>query len=168
MHTLNLIMQGGTVKRFHNVDTIKDNTTSSHQWGVAMLAYSMSSHLSVGRRLNLVMAAITHDLAEKAFGDIPAPTKRSLGMRKTCSDLEDKFLADNNLSFDLNEEENRILKLADIFDGMLFCVHERALGNRFVEPTYYVFKGYITNEIPMNQRQHDIMQLIDKMWEEAS
>lgn len=165
--TLDLIMQGSSVKRFHSVETIKDNPTSSHQWGVAMLVYLMSDGMQAGRRLNLVMAAITHDIAEKVFGDIPAPTKRRLGMREVIGDLEDSYLEANGLKFDLDFEQESILKLADIFDGMLFCVREHALGNMFIVNTYDVFKSYAENEIVMTGEQKIILQHIENLWEET-
>jgi 5'-deoxynucleotidase YfbR-like HD superfamily hydrolase len=165
---LELVMQGGTVKRFHNVETIKDNPTASHQWGVALLCYVMCKHLPIDRQLALIMAALTHDLAEKAFGDIPAPAKRLMGIRETLNSYEADFLKDNELFFELFDEEKMILKAADIFDGMLFCVHERALGNKFLSRTYDIYRSYATEEIEMQVPQTEMLIRIDAMCRQAN
>ena len=162
--SLLLIMQGGTVKRFHTVDTIHANNNGHHQWGTAMLAYLLAERKP---SLNLIMACLTHDLGEKAYGDIPAPSKRALGLRATINDLEEKFLKDNHVSFELTGEEHTILKLADIMDGLLYCISERMLGNRNIDVVYNRFRGYAHSELTLNAHCKLVLLNVDELWEDC-
>jgi 5'-deoxynucleotidase YfbR-like HD superfamily hydrolase len=159
-----LILQGGTVKRFHTTPTLHENKNGQHQWGTAMLAYILSSNKP---SVNLLMACLTHDLAEKVYGDTPAPAKRALGIRATINNLEAQFLEANEAMFELTDDERQILKLADILDGMLRCVYERMLGNRWVDVVYQRFHGYATNELKLTEHQKLVLAHVDKLWEDC-
>lgn len=134
------MLRGGAVKRYHNAVTLTENTDAAHSWGVAMLVY----YFSDGKpSVNLLMAALTHDLAEQVVGDVPAPTKRRVpGLRDTLQTLESAELGRYGLEFELTEEERKLLNLADAMDGMIFCLKERTLGNRFVGTTFDLFSSY--------------------------
>ena len=96
--------------------------------------------------IDLIMAALTHDLAEQLASDVSAPAKRLLGIREQLHDLESDELADYDLNYEqhLTADEAVILKLADCFDGMLYCCRELALGNRNVMLIWRRFAEYAT------------------------
>lgn len=83
---------------------------------------------------NLIMAALSHDLGEQRASDVSAPAKRLLGISEQLHAVETAALAAYELDYEqyLTEKELVILKLADCFDGMLYCCRELALGNRNV------------------------------------
>lgn len=159
-----LIIQGGTVKRFHTTPMLHANLNSQHQWGTAMLAYMLSGNKP---SLNLIMACLTHDLAEKVYGDTPAPAKRALGIRDTINVLEAEFLSDNLANFQLTADELTILKLADIMECMLTCIYERMLGNRWVDIVFKRLQGYVDNELDINTTEMRVLAHVNKLWEDC-
>lgn len=162
---LQFVRQGAEVERFHATKTLQVETVGTHSHGVAMLCYA----LSVGApSVDLLMAALCHDLAEQVYGDIPAPTKRALGISEACAELEDECLAQRGLLFTLTPEEERILKLADILDGMLFCVREAQLGSRLVAGVYARYAGYFnTVAFPEDREAFSIFNELETHWMEA-
>ena len=144
---IQFIMGGGIVERFHGCPGIKPNTDAAHQHGVAMLCYLLwntkvisvrGQFLSGPPRVELLMAALTHDLAEQVASDISAPSKQILGIAKQLHDFEESVLARYQLSFYelLTTEEKRVLGWADAFDGMLYCVLEIGRGNKLMLRPY--------------------------------
>lgn len=136
---LQFIMEGGAVVRYHARPGIKPDTDAHHMHGVALLcSLLVGSDEITGRTLasvNLLMAALTHDLAEQQYSDVSAPTKRAVpGLADTLNELENTALKKYWLDYTqyLSAEELVVLKLADSFDGMLYCLRELALGNRNV------------------------------------
>lgn len=135
---LQFIMEGGSVIRYHTRIGIKPDTDAHHSHGVAMICEILSGRDSSSEdacaSANLLLAALTHDLGEQVASDVSAPAKRLLGIGKQLHDLEQEALRQHNLDFErlLTENEALILRLADCFDGMLYCCRELALGNRNV------------------------------------
>lgn len=162
-----MLLGAHDVSRFHTVATIGRNTVAAHSWGVAWLCYLLSTE-SPG--VMLLMAALSHDLAEQVTGDIPAPAKRMYGIRDTITNWEHCILADNHAAVfhsTLTEEERNVLKLADNMDGMLCCIHERRLGNRNVEAVYRRFRTYIITEQKLTLNGCALFKAIEELWEEA-
>jgi len=138
---LNLIMRGGRVKRYHVMDTLKQQTVAEHSFGVAWLVWLLCD----GRpSVELVMAALQHDLAEHVTGDLPAPAKRSLGISKQFEEYESAIMADARMpQVMLTQAERRTLKFADTCDLMLYCLREMELGNYGIHEVYKRGRQYI-------------------------
>lgn len=148
---LQFISEGGSVIRYHTRPGIKPDTDAHHSHGVAMLCSILAgSSGETGCTLasvNLLMAALTHDLAEQKVGDMSAPAKRALGIRDLLQDFESDELKAYWLDYNqhLTEDEAVILKLADCFDGMLYCCRELALGNRNALLIWRRYCTYVTS-----------------------
>lgn len=132
---LQFIMEGGSVVRYHTRVGIKPDTDAHHSHGVAMLCSLLAGKGEDGRTkasVELIMAALTHDLAEQYASDVSAPTKRALGFADILNNVELALLSDYDLNYAqyLTTEDATILKLADCFDGMMYCCRELSLGNR--------------------------------------
>lgn len=156
-HTLDFIQAGADVKRFHTKLTLQSETVGHHSHGVAMVCLLINPHASA----RLLTAALIHDLAEHVTGDIPSPAKRRYGIGEQVNALEFQLLAEAGLPLStLTEEEKRTLKIADIFQGMLFCAREISLGNREMRE---VFKNYVSYAEAMNlQGRHlELFNLIE-------
>ena len=65
------VLDGGEVKRYHTLSTIGEQTVGSHSWGVAVILNWLEPQISK----HAILKALTHDVAEKQTGDMPAPTK---------------------------------------------------------------------------------------------
>ena len=81
---LQFIMEGGSVLRYHTRPGIRTDTDAHHMHGVAVLCSLLAGTDAQGRSgasASLLLAALTHDLAEQAASDMSAPSKRALGLR---------------------------------------------------------------------------------------
>lgn len=127
MDKLISIRKGGDVKRFHTVTMVRENLVSSHSWGVATLICDITENPSA----NLLKAALYHDVAEHVTGDISAPTKwRFTELASMVSKVEQEIDKELGIQINLDDEELKILKFADMADLVLTCAQEYRLGNR--------------------------------------
>lgn len=118
------LLASGATTRYH---TIRDpgrvkQSVAEHSWGVAVLIATYHPSPSA----NLLSAALTHDLAESRFGDIPAPTKREYpGIGDLIDKLEDEWLYSMGIVGNrmITEKEREWLKAADIYEGWQYCVY---------------------------------------------
>lgn len=164
---LTFIFRGGKTKRYHTEDTMTEQTVADHSFGVAMLVELMAPEC----RKELILAALTHDLAEHLVGDISAPVKRANPEIKLVLDhMESTRL--NRVGFNyeekLTKEEHYILKAADYIDGMMFCVRERRMGSRAVDHIYKNFESYVLkvlNHLPPEAEL--VFNAARNLWREA-
>lgn len=147
---LQFIIEGGSVIRYHTRPGIKPDTDAHHSHGVAMLCHMLSGNVpdAEGNPLvsaRLLMAALTHDLGEQVASDVSSPSKRLLGIREELHELESNCLKVYWLDFEqyLDPEEKQILQWADMFDGMLYCCRELALGNKMMLLVYRRYRSYV-------------------------
>lgn len=143
IHTqVRTLFDGSAVKRFHTIPTVTENTVGQHSHGVAMFCMLLEG----GRpSAELLMKALTHDMAEQYTGDVPSPAKRALGIRKEFGIIEERLLATVDFSIDVTRHEELVLKLADCADGMLFCARERMFGNKskMIKNAYKNYGTYV-------------------------
>jgi len=160
--TVEFIYGGGSVERFHTMPNIQGNSVARHSFGVAWLVYMIASHDTL--RVDLIMAALAHDLAEQEVGDVPAPTKRRLKIMHELSGIEDDILRDHDVLFDLWPDEKKWLKLADCMDGMMFCIQEMALGNHKARVVYARYRSYIEQLEPIGEKADDVLEQIESLY----
>lgn len=123
---LEFITLGAEVRRYHTLTTLQTETVGHHSHGVALLCWV----LDPDAHARLLMAALTHDLAEQLTGDIPSPAKRDLNIGADLEDLERDVMRTAGFPQPvLGPSELRTLKLADLAQGALTCVRELQLGN---------------------------------------
>lgn len=158
--TLDFIMDGAAVSRYHTVDLLKSETVGHHSHGVAMLCFLIDP--SAGKEL--LVAALLHDLPEQKVGDIPSPVKRQLKVKQEIDKLENDALVDAGLQFPaLHPREKVILKLADIFHGALKCAREINMGNASLRVVFDRYVEYAEElEFP-NGNAQDIFEAIKEM-----
>ena len=141
IETIKFITSGAAVKRYHTVTTLTQETVGHHSHVVAMFTLLLKPDAS----RSLLMAALFHDLAEHQTGDIPSPSKREFGIGNKIEILEHELMASVGIIMPkLSDEEARILKLADIMQGLFFCVRESYLGNRLMDEIgerYFKYAG---------------------------
>lgn len=161
------MMEGGFTKRFHTVPTVREHTVGHHSFGVACLCYLLSNCEPSAK---LLMAALSHDMAEQWMGDIPSPTKRALPTLKVMLDIhEHEMLSKNGLDINLTVEEQDILKMADILDGLWNCCVERRLGNQAIVVPYENFRAYAIQIMPAKECPAlEIFNIIDNLWRKSN
>ncbi len=146
MHkTIEFIIGGSEVSRYHTMLTIQKETVGHHSHGVACLVLVLEPQAS----RSLLIAALYHDLAEQYTGDIPSPAKRQYGIGEQVEELERRMMTEAGIVFpDLTEREKRVLKLADIAHGALSCIREISLGNKNMRTVYNRFMSYAADMNP--------------------
>lgn len=168
---LEYIRAGGHVQRFHTKRTLMIDFVGHHSFNVAWLVHFMSPHLGSVERYTLLLAALEHDLPEGEMGDVPAPSKRELGIRQLWGEAEAQLQAEMGLGYEsaLSAEGKRLLKLADALDGALFSAHERAMGNTTMGVCYENFISY-ANEVINRDRIHERMmfEIVTEAWEKVN
>lgn len=165
-NVIKFVYRGLKTKRYHTEETIAPQSVGEHSCGVAMLIHLMAPNCSK----ELILAALTHDLAEHVVGDVPAPAKRANAVVKEAfDDLEESLLNTMGLNYAvvLTTEERRLLKIADIMDGMLYCINERSKGNKLINHVYMNFDSYLMN-MDLTEVQYAVATSIRKMWEIAN
>lgn len=160
------ITRGGKTKRFHTADTLTSQTVAEHSFGVAWLCHL----LYPTARKELLLAALSHDLAEHRVGDVSSVVKKANpSLRDTLQSMEERLLHEHGFNFEdgLTEYEAKVLKMADLIDGMLFCLRERAMGSRMVLEIYENFYNYVQQREP-DERVGDVINAINNMWKELN
>jgi len=164
--TLQFVMEGGAVTRYHTRPGIKPDTDAHHSWGVATLCIMLG--LNSGQPLEalgtLLAAALTHDLGEQVACDISSPAKVALDLGEKLGRIEGHALDQFGLFFEarLTTEERHILKIADCFDGLMYCCREAALGNRNVVIIFERFCTYLEDILSTDfqwEMYHDICDI---------
>lgn len=158
-HTLEFIMNGAAVVRYHTCDLIKSETVGHHSHGVAMLCLIIDPIAS----RQLLASALIHDLAEQRTGDIPSPLKRELDINKAVAKIENNILTEAGIVVPvLNLYEQSVLKLADIAHGALKCAREINLGNQSMRVVFDTYISY-SEELMVNHRCRDLIDAIKEM-----
>ncbi len=131
----------GEVKRYHTKRTIGVQSVGEHSWNVALLVFALVKTPS----LDLIKAALLHDVAEVSVGDIPAPVKRSSPeMKEQVNKLEDDFLRRIGIDYpELSIGEENILKVADTLELVLYCQEQMHMGNAALNPVYQTGLTYL-------------------------
>jgi len=160
---LNFIISGSETVRYHTVRTLTSETVGHHSHMVAMLCIIL--HPTENPSTALLWGALTHDLAEHQTGDIPSPAKREYGIGEQVSELEERLLTSALLDMKLSNMDARILKLADLAQGALFCVRELQLGNTLMKIVYERYKSYAEGMILVG-REREVFDVIQQMREE--
>ena len=157
--TLDFILDGADVKRFHTVTTITEETVGHHSHSVVMLCLL----LDISASKALMMAALFHDLSEHITGDIPSPAKREYGIASQVSDLEENLMREAGIEFpSLNEKDKRTLKLADIASGAIFCAKEVNLGNTKLKKIFDTYMSY-ARQMVLKGREKILFEVIEEL-----
>lgn len=160
--TLDFIIAGSEVSRYHTVRTIHSETVGHHSHGVAMICMLLDSGSHA-----LIRAALLHDLAEHQTGDIPSPAKREYGIGQQVSELEDRLLSSVGLAMPtLTAKEQRSLKLADIFQGMIHCAREIQMGNSNMRTVFNRYRSYAEDMVLVG-KERMLFDIIDSIYKEC-
>ena len=116
---LEAAMRLHAVKRWHMIDTTRQQTLAEHSANVALLAYYIavtSPEMFFGPAQGISAYALVHDLAEVFTGDVPSHSKRYL---TGVGELEERVLP---RMFQIEHTRNTrlMVKLCDLADGIRF------------------------------------------------
>lgn len=162
---LKFIYKGANTHRFHTADTLTQQTVGQHSFGVAWLVLLIAPN----SRKEVICAALAHDLAEHIVGDVASPAKRRFPDLAIAVNNAEAVLL-NNMGLDwetgLTDAESRVVKLADMLDGMMFCVRERRMGSKVACTIYDNFYKYAVEVIKReDEAAYELLLTINHMWE---
>lgn len=117
------VMRLHAVKRWHMLDTTRQQTLAEHSANVAMLAFIIAiqaPEMFFGPADNIASRALMHDLDEVFSGDIPTPTKNYGDIRATIKTLEKKLVPQLFQFYAPFPEGDLLIKICDLADGIRF------------------------------------------------
>ena len=133
LNALYRVMTSGDVKRYHTKPTIGEQSNATHCWGVAVIAVYLEPEISAKLLLNTLL----HDVGEIDTGDIPATVKwANPDLKKKLDAIEDKLAVSLEIEHKITDKERVILKQADMFELLFFCLKQRRLGNRYLNSAF--------------------------------
>lgn len=123
-HAVEAIMRMHSVKRWHMIDTTRQQTLAEHSSNVAVLvsllviqvAKKFAYRLSGMDAGDMILAALTHDVVESFTGDIPTHTKKFL---TGLGSMESRVLPDE-FNILITDDVKLLIKLCDLADGIRF------------------------------------------------
>lgn len=118
-HAIETVMRLHSVKRWHMIDTTRQQTLAEHSANVALLAMMIATtspifHFATGAII--ATYALMHDIPEAFTGDIPTHTKRHL---PGLDELE-KRVTHPIFRLEVRENDKALVKLCDLADGIRF------------------------------------------------
>lgn len=150
------LYDSGAVKRWHTVNTIKEQDVAAHSWGVAMICQYIYPEGSK----NLLLAALTHDCAERLSGDIPYTAKRQFENLKVASEqIEYDFNEENGIDYQLESGESEILAWADTMELLLWTKRELKLGNQHMNVIFRRALRILEDLGPPNKRAQELLDM---------
>lgn len=185
MEQLDFLRNAGETRRFHTMPVLRHQNIAEHSWHVTMLIYLMYGQNDPGITFELLMAGLTHDMAEHKVGDLPAPAKREMDERleikgsgtfkQAWNDMEQEILKEQGFDWEsqLSVDELQKLKIADAMDGALYCVRERMMGNQLITIAFVNFLKYIREELGERDDVGDhkiaweVLDYVNTQWEIA-
>lgn len=155
------LRNAGAVTRYHTARMLRTQNLAEHSFGVALIilqAYPAASP-------RLLAAALYHDLAEVATGDLPAPVKwDNAGLKAMVEHVEARYERKMGLDMELSEGERHILKWADMFELVLWCWEEYQLGNTYALEIMWRGVHFLQHEL--HAPTPDAEQLLFKLLKE--
>ncbi len=147
LSTIKRYRDGNRVKRYHTVDTVVGETVGHHSANMAILCVLLSEEKPSAA---LLMAALTHDMAEQFTGDIPTTAKwESKELKEALASMEARFDRYWFNSTPLAPRELKVLKQADILDLCFKAVEEINMGNNQFRPILARGLDYLRTNEPL-------------------
>jgi 5'-deoxynucleotidase YfbR-like HD superfamily hydrolase len=121
---LRLLRTAASVKRLHTRRTIHSQTVGEHTFGVLGLLFEVCEP-----SIELVKAALYHDVPEAITGDVPSPAKRVYAIKEAFEAFEDDIELVYSLTTTLTPLEQRLLRFCDVMELIIFATEEAEMGN---------------------------------------
>jgi 5'-deoxynucleotidase len=115
------------LRRYHTLPTNEQQTVGAHSFGVCMLLHEITG----GKvSANLLVAALYHDVTETVLGDVPSPAYHLFPELKTAMANAEYSVAEKyDIMFELDTQEQKLLKIADSMEALFFCLEDYQRGN---------------------------------------
>ena len=144
-NALELTRQAGNIIRSHTNAQHGHKTVGEHTYNLVNIILLLNPDPS----LNLIKAAMWHDVPERFTGDLPSPIKKKnpeLGAALTK--IEDKIMHEYGLEVTLTDDEKKWLKAADQLEYLCWAEDQKNLGNDTVTHAADYAKKWIEANAP--------------------
>lgn len=127
----------GKIVRYNNRRRLQEESVAEHTCFVTLFCLKIMAQLDLDHeteRKILILAAL-HDVAESRTSDIPHDVKSNYPEIKSILDkVEDDYYREHWASYldeihESNDLCHNILKLADTYSVLQYCLNEQSLGN---------------------------------------
>ena len=113
--------------RWHIVKVRREQSVAEHSFIVTLLADAIGEAVKGPEvydsfdRTQVLMHALTHDVAECVTGDIPSPIKNFLGVRKVLEEMESEIMGKYyGRGNKVSEFAKQVVKIADIAESVKY------------------------------------------------
>lgn len=149
----NVVYDAGMIERFHTCRTTRRQTVGEHSWGVAMVLMHICDP-----SVNLLKAAMLHDVPELVTGDIPAPAKWACRpLAEALNQFEDDICIGWGIAVELTDDEHNLLKWADMFELCLYAKAEVGMGNKYMTGPLVKGMRYLVDLPAPTERAFDLL-----------
>lgn len=139
----------GNVRRYHTARIIGEQTVATHSFNMCLILMEVLENPSV----NVLKAAMFHDLPELVTGDVPATFKWKFpAVADVLTATEDVIIEEFKLNVELTDEERRALKFSDMLELCMFCCEQLELGNRSMLPILERGTNYLQQMSKVNEK----------------
>lgn len=119
------LLESSNIKRYHTFPILGEQTVGTHTHRVMIILHWL------GANANTMFAALYHDSAELATGDMPATTKwENPLLAEQMTVVEMNWEEEHQVVIPLDTEEYRLLKTADMMELVMFAREQMMLGNK--------------------------------------
>lgn len=125
MLKLHEILRASVVKRWGIVNVVRTQSIAEHSYNVCMIVRCLCKLLDKDD-VEVMKAALSHDLDEVIYGDIPSPMKQRMLIDGV--DLN-KYMSKER---PLDMEMKQLLKLADLLESIIF-LQDHSIGKHAEE-----------------------------------
>ena len=122
--------------RYNNRNRITDEDIAQHSYFVSLFCLKIMRDLDLPceTKCNVLTKAILHDIAEIETSDLPHDVKKKYPeMNDILKKIETDYYQENWKQYENvlenNELEEVIVKIADSYSVVQYCLNERELGN---------------------------------------
>lgn len=147
-------LAAGVIKRWHTIPTHGEQTVADHTYRVVQIL----RFLEPCPTMQLLRAALDHDVAEAETGDIPYNKKTADAVA-----LEKEVLKRYKIQPTITEYEQRMLKAADLLEMGYYAVVQMNMGN---EPFIHVLANVLEAVDPLRKNNDRIEQLYQELKDE--
>lgn len=142
-NALELTRQAGNIIRSHTNAQHGQKTVAEHTYNLVNIILLLHPAPS----MNLVKAAMWHDVPERFTGDLPSPIKQlNPDLGETLHKIEHGIVKSFGLEVPLNADEKKWLKAADRLEYLLWAQEQIEMGNSTVEHAInYAHKWLVEN-----------------------
>lgn len=124
------------IPRWAVVPVVRRQHVAEHSYYVSLYTMELLKldafrHWHSDKKLCAIQYALTHDMAEARMSDIPGPVKRMTQNKEKYDLVESRVVSDMGYAGYVDEDIQKLIKVADLIDEYFYLSVEVSLGSNF-------------------------------------